>query len=166
MAIMELPPAAIDFTVFGIPATKGNKSGFALKRGGQFTGKVALREGKSENFRNWTRRVEEVVQGLARRGAPLLDGPLKATVTFYLPKPISAPKRRRTCPDRRPDLGKLLRAIEDPMNGVLIADDARFVDIHMRKVYAEDATPYDPRPRAEVLVWRVEDLQPRAKGRG
>jgi Holliday junction resolvase RusA-like endonuclease len=156
----------IEFTVYGIPAPKGSKSAFPIRR--KATGKMGavVVEGKTDRQKDWARRVEEVVQGLASSGAELLDEPLALTVTFYLPKPASAPKRRATLPMRKPDLDKLLRALIDPMTGVLVADDARFVEIFAIKRFAEDDE--DPRPRAEVRVdvvdpesWRqqLEQLQ-------
>lgn len=157
--IVEFPDPSVRFVVYGTPATKGNKSAFPVRRGGALTGQVVLREGKSESFKDWNRRVVEVVQGIAEDGAPLLDGPIVASVSFYLPKPSTAPKRKRTWPMRKPDLDKLLRAILDPMIDVVIADDARIVEFsRLEKVYAVDATPEDPRPRAEVALWRYEEF--------
>lgn len=158
MPVIELPPPAIDFTVFGIPAPKGSKRGFPVRR--KATGKmgVSIVEGKTDRQKDWARRIEEIVQTMAEQGAPMLDCPLEAQVTFYLPRPASAPKRRRTWPDRKPDLDKLCRALLDPMTGVLVADDARFVRLDLHKVFAVDSG--DERPRAHVMAWRVEDLQP------
>jgi len=146
--------AALEFTVWGVPAPKGSKSAFPIRR--KATGKMGavVVEGKTARQKDWAHRVEEVVQGLAATGVPMLDCPLALTVTFYLPKPASAPKRRRTLPMRRPDIDKLLRALLDPMTGVLVRDDARFVEIFAIKHYAEDSP--DPRPRAEVRIAVVE----------
>lgn len=156
--IIERPRPAISFTVYGVPAPKGSKSAFPIRRSTGRMG-VAVVEGKSARQKDWAHRVEEVVQGLAEGGAPMLDGPIDAWVCFFLPKPKSAPKRRRTWPDRKPDLDKLIRALMDPLTGVLIVDDARIVNFsRLEKVYAEDATPEDSRPRAEVMLWLSEDL--------
>jgi Holliday junction resolvase RusA-like endonuclease len=59
-----------------------------------------------------------------------LDGPLAVRMTFTLRKPASAPKTRRTWPDRKPDLSKLVRSTEDALvTAGVIADDARIVDL-------------------------------------
>jgi len=142
------------FTVYGVPAPKGNKSAFPIRKGGRLTGRVAVVE-KGEGHKDWSRRVEEVVQAHAAGGAELLDGPLALAVRFYLPRPVSEPKRRRTWPQRKPDLDKLIRALLDPMSGVLIADDARIVELFASKDFAE-ATE-DPRPRAVVSVWNLSE---------
>jgi len=162
----NLPPPAVEFCVYGEPGVAGNKSVGVSRNGRQF-----VREGRSAGAvrlaRQWRQRVTDVVQRVAETGAPLLDGPLAAAVVFYRAKPKSAPKTRQTWPDTRPDLSKYLRAIEDPMTGVLIADDARIVTfLELRKAYPEDETPEDPRPRAEIRLWRLEDLTSAAHNTG
>src|SRR3546814_12938089 len=58
----------------------------------------------------------------ARPWSPL-DGPLLVRMVFTLPKPMSAPKRRRTWPDKKPDLSKLIRSPEDaPTDAGMIRD--------------------------------------------
>jgi len=66
-----------------------------------------------------------------------LDRPLCVTMVFTLPKPQSAPKRRKTYPDRKPDLSKLIRSTEDALTDAgLWRDDARVVQyVHTGKVY-------------------------------
>jgi Holliday junction resolvase RusA-like endonuclease len=148
---------AFELTVWGIPAPKGSKSAFSghRKDGSHF---AAVKEGKTERQRDWARRIEEVVQSMAETGARPVEGPLVLEVTFFLPRPKTAPKTKRTYPAVRPDLSKYLRAIEDPMSGILIHDDGQIVEAHVRKDYA--VYTGDERPRAEVRVWRL--LEPPA----
>jgi crossover junction endodeoxyribonuclease RusA len=55
---------------------------------------------------------------------------------FTLPKPKSAPKRRRTWPDKKPDLSKLVRSTEDSLTEVAAwEDDARVVRCLALKVF-------------------------------
>jgi crossover junction endodeoxyribonuclease RusA len=54
---------------------------------------------------------------------------------FGLPKPKSAPKRRRVWPDKRPDLDKLIRAVLDALTQVIFADDSQVVEIRATKDY-------------------------------
>lgn len=58
-------------------------------------------------------------------------------MVFTLPKPLSAPKRRRTWPDKKPDLSKILRSTEDALtDSGIIRDDARIVSYsRLEKVY-------------------------------
>ncbi len=157
----ELPPAVIRFRVFGIPGTAGNKTAFPIKTkdGGM---RVVVREGKKAGpAQVWRGAVMEAVQEAARAGAPLLDAPLILGVTFYVPRPASAPRAQRW-PDRRPDLSKYLRAIEDPMIGVLISDDSRIVEAHLAKRYATEAD----RPGADVALWYADTRLAMANGSG
>ena len=67
-------------------------------------------------------------------------------MVFTLPKPSSAPKRRRTWPMRKPDLSKLARSTEDALvDAGLLADDARIVEYQrLAKVYpGEDVEALD-----------------------
>jgi Holliday junction resolvase RusA-like endonuclease len=158
---IELPDPAVRLVIFGIPAPKGSKTAFPFRRPGGGLG-VKVTEGKGGTaLPTWLGQVHTAVQATAAGGAPMLDGPLVAWVAFWLPKPKSAPKRRRIWPDRKPDLDKLLRALLDPLTGVLIADDARIVRFsRLEKLYAENGEA----PRAEIMLWRAEDLEPQLMG--
>ena len=66
----------------------------------------------------------------------MIAGPIAVVIDFYLQRPSSAPKRR-TMPDRRPDLDKLVRSTFDALTTAsVIEDDARIVEIVARKHYA------------------------------
>lgn len=81
-------------------------------------------------------------------GAGLLDGPLVLVVQFYVPRPKShygARGLRPSAPDYpavRPDVTKLLRAVEDACTGVVWRDDAQVVEQHAGKSYGEPARAY------------------------
>ena len=75
-----------------------------------------------------------------------LDGPLALSVSFFLPRPKSRPKRD-TWPDRKPDLSNLLKAVEDAMTGVFWRDDSQIVRAVQVKRYAG---AYSPRVYVEV----------------
>jgi len=141
------------FTVFGDPAPKGAMRAFAVRKGGALTGKTVVTARGSARQTEWTARVLEAVQRKAGGGAEVLDGPLRLNVAFWLRRPKSAPKRRRTWADRTPDLDKLVRLILDALTGTLIADDARVVQIFAVKDYAEYSS--DPRPRAFVSIDQI-----------
>lgn len=75
----------------------------------------------------------------------LLDQPLAAVMVFTMPKPVSAPRTRRTWPMRMPDLSKLCRSTEDALTKLVWADDARVVEYRrLAKVYpCEDVDALD-----------------------
>lgn len=72
--------------------------------------------------------------------SPLFHGPLSLDVTFYLPKPKSAPKSKTlTYHIFRPDLDNLIKMIGDICNGIAYNDDAIISLIHAVKKY--DSNP-------------------------
>jgi crossover junction endodeoxyribonuclease RusA len=136
----------IRLTVYGVAQPQGSKTGFVNKK----TNRVVIVEGRRgparTNFAEWRRAVADGGRAW-RQGhpdAPLLDEPLGLAITFYMPKPKSAPKWKRWA-STRPDVDKLARSVCDSLTGVLFVDDARIVDLHVTKVYG------DP-PRVEIVL--------------
>lgn len=137
----------IAFIVYGEPAPQGSKRHVGGGRMIESSAKV----------KPWRQDVVAAArEAMAGPGGwAALDGPLCVEMTFTLRKPASAPKKRTTYPDRKPDLSKLVRSTEDALvTAGVIADDARIVSMEARKVYpgehhlALDATG------ARVRVWR------------
>jgi crossover junction endodeoxyribonuclease RusA len=128
-------PARIRIVVYGSPAPQGSK---AFK--GTFVGKDGRTHGimaeSSKKVRPWRNDVKEAAL-LVRNGAPPLDGPLAVRMIFTVPKPASAPKRRRLYPMRKPDVSKLARSTEDALTDAGIwTDDARITEYtRLAKVY-------------------------------
>ena len=107
--------------VYGSPAPQGSKK-FMGMRGGH-----GVMIESSAKVKPWRQDVKAAAL-IARNGAPPMDGPIRASMVFTLPKPLSAPKKRRTWPDKKPDLSKLLRSTEDALtDSGIIRDDARIV---------------------------------------
>jgi Holliday junction resolvase RusA-like endonuclease len=128
----------IELIVYGIAQPQGSKAARVVK------GRAILTEGFGDGPRRrkaWREAVADQARAFqAVNRIPLLDGPLSLTVWFYLPRPASLPKRVKY-PIRKPDGSKLLRSVEDSLTGILVADDARFVDLFARKRFAEDGPP-------------------------
>jgi crossover junction endodeoxyribonuclease RusA len=128
----------LTFTVYGIAQPAGSKTVGRTKAGGTFVRDSAKRG------QPWRRQIAQVA-GEAVNGAGLLDGPLELSVIFTVPRPKghygvrglkpSAPAH----PTKRPDVTKLLRAIEDACTGIVWRDDAQIVHQHARKRYGEPA---------------------------
>lgn len=133
----------LQFLVYGRPAPQGSKR-FVGVRGGR-----GVLVESSKAVKPWRELVHAAavelrghLPGAVGRLPEPLDGPLVLRMVFTLPKPAGAPKRRRTYPDRMPDLSKLARSTEDALvSAGLIADDARIVEYErLAKVYPnEDA---------------------------
>lgn len=103
---------------YGRPGPQGSK---------RHLGKGVMIE-MSQHVKPWREAVKYAALNV-RKGAAALDGPLVVRMVFTLAKPKSAPKGRRTYPDRTPDLSKLVRATEDALTDAGVwADDARVVD--------------------------------------
>lgn len=122
--------STVRIVVYGSPAPQGSKKFVGMKGG---RGKLVE---SSNRVKPWRQDVKAAALAV-RDGAAPLDGPLVMRMVFTLPKPSSAPKRRRTYPMRKPDLSKLVRSTEDALTDAgLIADDARIVEYErLAKVY-------------------------------
>jgi len=141
--------SAVEFVVYGHPATAGSKRAFAIRRDGKFTGRVAVAD-DSRRTKSW----QSLVADAAYPHAPasfFAREPLRLAVAFYLQRPRAhfgtgrnAERVRDTAPARpakRPDLLKLTRAIEDALTGVLWHDDAQVCEQLLSKHYAEIGEP-------------------------
>ena len=80
-----------------------------------------------------------------------LDGPIRLTVTAYVPMPKSIPKKKQATamPVTRPDLDNYVKQVEDALLGYAYRDDAQIVTIVARKRYGEP-------PRWEITLDEIE----------
>lgn len=129
--------------VHGVPIPQGSKSAFVVG------GRAVITEGKkSASLKEWRAAIAACARlWLQQNGSPApLDGPVSVDVVFYLPRPKSAPKRV-IVPATKPDADKLVRSTLDALSKIAYTDDARIVDLNIRKRFAIDSPP-----RAEILV--------------
>lgn len=129
-----VPPELVVVTVHGLPVPQGSMTGFVPTRqdgspvrvqGGRIL--VNIVPDNAARLRPWRRQIRQQAQRVMAGRQPL-TGPLLLAVTFTMPKPSAAPKRRRTWPDTRPDLDKLLRALLDGLDeGGVYGDDCQVV---------------------------------------
>lgn len=109
--------------VYGTPAPQGSKRFVGLAKSGR-----GIMVESSKKVKPWRQDVKDAALK-ARNGAASIDGPVIVRMVFTLPKPASAPKRRRTYAMRKPDLSKLARSTEDALTDAgVLADDARIVE--------------------------------------
>ena len=146
----------VSFTVHGVPVPQGSKRALVHRS----TGRAVVIEQGGARHRDWRADVKAAAAAAMRTDGPgphwsYLEGPVGVSICFTVPKPKSAPKTRRTWPDRRPDLDKLVRAVLDAITGEVIADDAQVVDLQAHKRYAGDDDAMS-RPGCGVMVWQVE----------
>lgn len=125
------------FWVAGRPRPQGSKRGFATKYG-----KVAMVEMSSE-LGNWRAFISAMAQ--AHMGnRPPIEGAVALGLLFTFQRPLADRKKVREHTGR-PDLSKLVRAVEDALTGIVFTDDSRVVEIVTAKQYGE-------RPGVLVIV--------------
>jgi Holliday junction resolvase RusA-like endonuclease len=139
------PPASVRFTVYGIPAPAGSKRGFVQ------AGHVRIVD-DSVRSRPWKALVSDAALKETGGRGPLFRGPLTLEVWFVMPRPKghfgAGEKLRPSAPEYpavKPDATKLLRAVEDALNGIVWKDDSQVVVQHVYKLYGEPA-------RCEIIV--------------
>ncbi len=139
-------PAAF-LAVIGLPGPQGSKK----LVGRDSKGRGILVE-SSAKVKPW----REAVKTAACATGVRLNGPVRLVVTFTLPKPKSAPKTRRTWPDRKPDLSKLVRSTEDALTDAGIwEDDSRVISTESHKVFPNEGQDALDRPGAIIRLMRL-----------
>lgn len=134
----------LSFYVPGIPVGAGSKRAFPRKGGGG----TVLVDTSGKRGKNW-RAVIQTVASIELGDAPLMRGPLILVARFEQMRPKSHYGTGRNAgvlkagaplyPTSPPDTTKLLRAVEDALNGVLWEDDRLVVIQQASKVYAAKA---------------------------
>ena len=147
-----LAPGVVVVEVRGLPKPAGSKRVFLVGKGEARRPVVTddCRTGK-----DWRASVQHEINR-AHPGAPL-DGPLELSLYFTLPRPRGHLKRdgglRRSArehPTTKPDVTKLVRAVEDAATGLLWCDDSQVV--------TQTATKrYGPRPGVVIHCRRLAD---------
>jgi Holliday junction resolvase RusA-like endonuclease len=149
----DLAPRAepLVIVVYGRPAPQGSKRYVGKSKAGH-----AILVESSRHVAGW-RELVHAAALQARNGAAPLDGPLVVRMVFTMPKPKSAPKGRRTWPDRTPDLSKLLRAAEDAIvSAGAISDDARIVELsRLAKVFPNEDAEALEAPGVRITITEV-----------
>lgn len=130
----------VSFFVPGIAQPKGSTVSRAFQTA---SGKlhVATRSA-NPRVKDWQHQVAAIA---AQRGVQPFLGPVSIAVTFYLPRPKSLPKKV-AAHTKKPDLDKLLRALNDGLTGIAYVDDSQVVQITAAKHYGAE------RVGAEVYV--------------
>jgi crossover junction endodeoxyribonuclease RusA len=133
----------MEIVVYGTPAPQGSK---------RHVGRGILVE-SSKRCKPW----REAVHWAAVESQARVWGPVAVAMVFTVPKPRSAPKRRRTWPDRRPDLDKLERSTLDALvSAGAIEDDGRVVAICAAKVFPGESPEALDVPGARIRVEAVD----------
>ena len=135
----------------GHPAPGGSKSAFPFKRKDGSLG-VRVTDAAGKRNKDWkTVCALRAVAVMKERSQFMLRGPLDVRFEFRLPRPKShyhtgkqAGTLRCGSPVEhvtRPDVGKLARAVEDALTGIVWEDDAQIVDQTATKSYIDMIKP-------------------------
>ncbi len=146
------PPGVVVVEVNGLPRPAGSKRVFLV---GKDRRPVVTDDCKGGP--DWRATVQHAIARVYR-GAPL-EGPLELSLYFTMPRPgghlgrtgnlrPSAPPY----PTRKPDVTKLIRAVEDAATGLLWRDDSQVVT-------QAAAKRYGPRPGVVIHCRRLEALE-------
>ncbi len=123
------------FTVYARPEPQGSMRAFVRKRayGKQFAA-VTHDNPKVRSFRQEASKAALVA--MHQNGRHMLPRGVAVALqaTFFLRKPKSAAKSVRL-PTKRPDLSKLLRALEDALTGIVYEDDSQVQTASVSKFY-------------------------------
>ena len=144
----------IEFFVPGKPGTAGSKNPFPIYRKGAdgqkiFTGKVVAVDANKKKS-TWMADVKHFAYQ-AYQGEPL-TGPVSLEIIFVMPRPKNHFKSNGELKPnaeifhgKRPDLTKMLRALEDALTGIIWQDDSCVAATNMQKIYG-------PNPGAQVKI--------------
>lgn len=126
------------FFVSGLPATAGSKRGFPVRRKNGTIGVAMVADCK--RAKPWMASVAYVA---ARMFDAPIDGPIKLSLTFHLPRPknhYGAKGLKASAMiehTKKPDLTKLVRCVEDALKGIAWLDDSQVWQQTTAKIYGE-----------------------------
>lgn len=129
-----------EFFVPGIPQPQGSKTAFVNRH----TGRAAITDQNKVRLAPWRSTVTAIAAKQAT--GDRLEGPVLLELSFQFVRPKSVSASKRPFPTVKPDLSKILRAVEDAItDSGLWRDDALVVKAQLEKVYAE-------RPGVQVRI--------------
>lgn len=150
----------LDIRVYVRPSTQGSKNARVIPAKGDVPARAIMWEKSGRALIDFREAIRhETIVALPAPWAPV-SGPVRAALVFSLPKPASAPKRRRTWPlgARSGDLDKFTRAVLDALTHARVwTDDAVCVELYARKDYP--SVEMDA-PGVWIRLWEVRDVPP------
>jgi len=153
------PTPHLCIAVHGLAGPQGSKSPVGWGKSRKTGKNIPLMRESSLKVKPWRDKVTAAIQAALLTGeAQRLTGPVRADITFTMPKPVSAPKRRRTYPAVSPDIDKLERSTYDAITTSGIwEDDGRVIENHNRKVYPGEHPDALAQPGAIIRLYTLGD---------
>jgi len=133
----------IKFDVAGKPVPRGSKRAFPIRRKDGSLG-VAVSDNTGERGRLWMAMVQEAARSALPSGWVPRSEPIRLFIVFRFRRPKAHYTTRGAVkssapayPTVKPDLTKLLRAVEDALTGVVWRDDSQIIYQAVVKEYAD-----------------------------
>jgi Holliday junction resolvase RusA-like endonuclease len=146
------------FTVYGVAQAKGNLRALMLK--GM---KFPIVTDSNRSAKSWAQLVAQAASEAIQQqpDRTVLDGPVRLTVAFYMPRPKKYHKRGEPVAClTAPDWDKLARSVSDALSQVAYRDDRQIVEAVVGKFYhaVDDAPHVDVRvePTAGIVPVPVQ----------
>lgn len=139
--------ACITFTVYAHPEQQGSSRAFVNKRTGR-----AIITSDNKDLKSYRQQVTLCAMTERNRtGFQMIEGPsaVGLDIDFFFRRPKSA--KKRAVHTVKPDLDKLVRAVNDSLSGFLYGDDSQVTTLMARKLYVIDGEP----EYTLVQVWRL-----------
>jgi len=132
----------LEFEVIGNPAPAGSKKAFVIR------GRPIVVDASGEAGRVWRAMLQDrALQAVSESHWSLTRSPILLNLMFFKPRPKSHYNSKGDIkpntpafPVGKPDLTKLVRAVEDALTGIIWHDDAQIVEQKVSKHWGE--TPY------------------------
>ena len=153
------PTPRLCIAVHGLPGPQGSKTAVGYGRSRKTGKTIPLMRESSLKVKPWREKVQAAIETALQSGeAQYLAGAVRADITFTMPKPVNAPKRRRTYPAVTPDMDKLERSTYDAITKARAwEDDGRVIENHNRKVYPGEHPDALDQPGAIIRLYTLGD---------
>lgn len=155
----EAPLETLAFVVLGEPSPEGSTKAFYIKK----LNRTVTTHQNQKSLEAWRNRVATEAQHALENKTWVSDctSAYEVDVEFVLSRPPSVPEHRRVHPIVKPDIDKLVRAVNDALTGIMFVDDCQVVSMSVSKDYSDER-----RPGAYIVVSRYANQTEKArKGR-
>jgi Holliday junction resolvase RusA-like endonuclease len=153
---VERPVETMAFVVLGEPSPEGSTKAFYIKK----LNRTVTTHQNQKSLEAWRNRVATEAQRVLEGREWTADScsAYIVDVEFVLSRPPSVPEHKRKHPIVKPDIDKLVRAVNDALTGILFVDDCQVVSMAISKDYSDDR-----RPGAYIVVSRYPNQTERPK---
>ena len=132
----------IEIRIEGKPAPAGSKRAFGIKKHGMYTGRHVVVDTSGAAGRDWRALVQDRAKE-AMKDMEMTESAVKFIVHFVYQRPKyhygkdGKVKSQYVAayPKVKPDLTKVIRAVEDALTGIVWKDDTQVVAGQYRKTY-------------------------------